>query len=444
MKIFQETITLSKNKYFMSDILYVKRSALLLLPLLLLLYPPLHAVLIGPTDYGYEFFQYQLCGITARITFYCLNYTGKIPSIQQNFCIGLNASQIFVQNVMRYIGKCFNPVWETSLYYNGSYHIFMMTPDLTGNTYNLTTLIYNGTGYVKIVFLISNYTNTFKHCVTLKGIYRGIVGSLEGTVIAGYGCGETVTLEKGTKLEISSLYLYKGKWYVPAIILGNAPDTGEAAYCGKVCLLPCNTVLVTYNDSHGEYCIDYLALPSVIIFNNTVKVFPYNSLWEIEYPNGSTRYFVNCTTFVEGSRVCPVDVVGNYTFLLNKTYLVKSCIPIYGEKEFYIPKAEYLFYVENGSYHKIFVNGSETILFHNSSSYNTTSNNSVRFTNTNLQTSTTRSNNLTSSEDPIISTRLYKNPHSPTREFLIISFIALIVIVALLLLVLRESEGLKH
>jgi hypothetical protein len=319
-----------------------------------------------------------------------------------------------------------------------------MTPDLTGNTYNLTTLIYNGTGYVKIVFLISNCTNTFKHCVTLKGVYRGIVGSLEGTVIAGYGCGETVTLEKGTKLEISSLYLYKGKWYVPAIILGNGQNTAEAAYCGKVCLLPCNTVLVTYNDSHGEYCIDYLALPSVIIFNNTVKVFPYNSLWEIEYPNGSTRYFVNCTTFVEGSRVCPVDVVGNYTFLLNKTYLVKSCIPIYGEKEFYIPKAEYLFYVENGSYHKIFVNGSETILFHNSSSYNTTSNNSVSSTTTNLQTSTTTGNNLTSSKDSIISTRLYKNPHSPTREFLIISFIALIVIVALLLLVLRGNKGLKH
>ncbi|MDT7901785.1 MAG: hypothetical protein RRE78_07835 [Acidianus sp.] len=428
----------------MSDILYVKRSALLLLLLLLLLYPPLHAVLIGPTDYGYEFFQYQLFGITARITFYCLNYTGKIPSIQQNFCIVLNACQIFVQNVMWYIGKCFNPVWETSLYYNWSYHRFIMTPDLTGNTYNLTTLIYNGTGYVKIVFLISNCTNTFKHCVTLKGVYRGIVGSLEGTVIAGYGCGETVTLEKGTKLEISSLYLYKGKWYVPAIILGNGQNTAEAAYCGKVCLLPCNTVLVTYNDSHGEYCIDYLALPSVIIFNNTVKVFPYNSLWEIEYPNGSTRYFVNCTTFVEGSRVCPVDVVGNYTFLLNKTYLVKSCIPIYGEKEFYIPKAEYLFYVENGSYHKIFVNGSETILFHNSSSYNTTSNNSVSSTTTNLQTSTTTGNNLTSSKDSIISTRLYKNPHSPTREFLIISFIALIVIVALLLLVLRGNKGLKH
>jgi len=110
-----------------------------------------------------------------------------------------------------------------------------------------------------------------------------------------------------------------------------------------------------------------------------VLTFPFGSLWVIKYPNGSTSYFINETTFVQGATVCPF---GNMTlpflaanplfshltsFILNKTYYVTSNHLIYCEKQFWVPQPEYVFVLVNGIYEPVLINESENIYVSNQS-----------------------------------------------------------------------------
>ena len=346
---------------------------LLILPIVsLLTYSQINIYVgVGSSDYGYEFPIMQISGINSTITYYCVNVTSQIPSAQQNVCLSINNTQVFVQNVLWYYGSRTYPEWGISLYYNGSYHTYDIQPVMTGESYTLTTLWhYNGSG-VEITFYMSNGTKVLNVSRYLPGVYRGLAISCPGTVIVGYGDSSIAYFAPGFNVSVSTTIEVGGKWYVPPAIFSGLPNTGESAVHGRAYLGTGNRVFVVYNETReGLYEPQVLALPSVIITGNKVVVFPFNSLWVIRYPNGTSSYFVNETQYVSGAEVCPYgnislpfqDRLPNVThFMLEKLYYVISNVPIYGSKSFYVPQEEYVFALVDGSYEPVLIDGNTTI-----------------------------------------------------------------------------------
>ncbi|BCU66787.1 hypothetical protein HS7_02240 [Sulfolobales archaeon HS-7] len=323
---------------------------------------------IGPDDYGYEFPVMQINGINSTITYYNISTTSQIPSVQQNVCLSINDSPIFVQNVLWYYGEDFHPGWGISIFYDGSYHIVSTELEMTGNTYVLTMVWQNNGSGVVIDFCLSNITWKDDISKYVPGVYGGVVGTNSGTVVVGYGNGSTAYFAPGFNVSISSEIKVNDKWYVPPAIFSGFPNTGESAVYGRAYLAPRNTVFVVYNNTRNMlYEPQILALPSLIISGNKVLVFPFNSLWVIKYPNGTSSIFVNQTEYVEGAEVYPYgnfslpydNLLPNVTqFKLQKLYHVVSEVRIYGSNNFWVPQEEYVFTLINGSYEPILINGS--------------------------------------------------------------------------------------
>ncbi|MEJ2778248.1 hypothetical protein [Stygiolobus sp. RP850M] len=357
----------------------------------------------GANDYGYEFPTMQINGINSTVTYYYVNVTSQVPSTQENVYLIVNNTPILVQNVFWYYGPYGDQQWLSSIYYNGIYHMKSFSFPSKSKKYVLTTVWkYNGSGLL-VTFTISNGTFSHQQVCYLPGTYGRVAATTyPGTVVAGYRNASTAYLGKGFNVSISTEYLYDGKWYVPPAIIDGFKNISDSAVYGKACLATGNKVFVVYNDIHGVmyYVGEDLALPSVIISGNKVLTFPFGSLWVIKYPNGSTSYFINETTFIQGAIVCPF---GNITlpflavnplffhltsFILNKTYYVTSNHLIYCEKQFWVPQPEYVFVLVNGIFEPILINESENIYVSNQSTTTLTTSSQGQITSDQTITST--------------------------------------------------------
>ncbi|BAB65989.1 hypothetical protein [Sulfurisphaera tokodaii] len=402
---------------------------------------------IGGSDYGYEFPQMPITGVNSTVIYYNISVSGSSPSTQQNTCILINKTQVFVQNVLWYYGKYENPEWGIEIWYHGSLQIaFYMTPTITGNKYTLITLWnYNKSG-VLITFYLSNGTETFNETYYIPGKYNGLF-NIQGTVIVGYGNGATAYLAPGFNVSISTTVEIHGKWYTPPVIFSGLPNTGENAVCGRAYLSTNNRVFVVYNNTNGKqiFELQFLALPSVIIFGDEAIVFPFDSLWEIKYPNGSVSFFVNETKYVEGAIVCPYGItnlpyqsnIPNVThFKLEKKYHV-----VYDNYSFWVPQKEYVFILINNSYVPILIDNSTTI----SNSSNTavpTATTTVTQTSVTTVTSfitVTHNSYITIHEITTVTTTVFKNVYN-SSEFYIEEIILLLIILGLVLYLLIRNK----
>lgn len=326
--------------FYVNLIVFVK--ALFLLTLIIFI-PTVYA----GYNYGYEFGYVETNGIQSIVSLYNISLEPGSPSIsiQENVCLNLNGSNVFVQNVIQPVNLTrdgYDIQWETSIYYNGSYHIYSHS-DITGYTFNITTIWTNSSNKLYVVFFISNTTLTLNETCILEGKFLGIIysGYETGTVIGGYGNGAIAGLAKGFNISIKEYYRYNNNWYVPPVAYSGFSSTGESATNGYA-YFNNGTVWVTYGNAGIQELYNF----SVVIVNNTVYTFPRDSLW---IANG--RFFVNSTP-LENVTIRPFYYF-NYSFIPKKEILINfnnyTKIDCIKSKSFYLPYPEVVYFYENGS-----------------------------------------------------------------------------------------------
>ncbi|BDC17481.1 hypothetical protein [Acidianus sp. HS-5] len=303
-------------------------------------------------SYGYEFGYVETNGIQAIVSLYNLSVNSLYwVSIQQNVCLNFNGTSIFVQNVIQpylHLRHGYEIAWQTSLYYDGSYHIHTFTY-LEGTTFNITTAWSNTSCKLIIDFYISNGSVTENYTCVLVGKFIDVIynGYSTGTVVVGYACGETAYLGKGFNVSIEEFYKYDGRWYVPPIAYSGYPNTGESAFCGCTYYYDGKAWVV-----YGHGGVKQLYNFSVVIVNNTVYTFPRGSLWLV---NG--KPFVNCTKCF--GVINPFSYF-NYSFFPKKEILLcfHNCTEVDGVKGrvFYLPFPEEVYLNEDGKCVSLFVN----------------------------------------------------------------------------------------
>ncbi|AWR96023.1 hypothetical protein DFR85_12335 [Acidianus brierleyi] len=315
--------------------------ALLLLTLIVFI-PVFHAGF----NYGYEFGYVETNGIQAIVNLYNISLQLGSPdiSIQENVCLNLNGSNIFVQNViqpMMLTKNGYDTQWETSIYYNGSYYEYFYS-SIVGRTFNITTIWTNTSNMLRIEFFISNTTLTLNKTCVLKGKFIGIVysGYDTGTVIGGYGNGAVAGLAKGFNISIKEYYRYNKNWYVPPVAYSGIPSTGESATNGYA-YFSNGKVWITYGNAGMQKLYNF----SVVIVNNTLYTFPRGSLW---LANG--RFFVNSTA-LENVTIRPFYYF-NYSFIPEKRILINfnnyTEVDCVNGKSFYLPYPEVVYFYKNG------------------------------------------------------------------------------------------------
>ncbi len=315
--------------------------ALLLLTLIAFI-PVFHAGF----DYGYEFGYVETNGIQAIVNLYNISLQPGSPdiSIQENVCLNLNGSNIFVQNVIQptiLTKNGYDTLWETSIFYNGSYHEYFYS-NIVGHTFNITTIWTNSSDMLRIEFFISNTTLTLNKTCVLEGKFIGIVYSSydTGTVIGGYGNGAIAGLAKGFNVSIKEYYRYDKNWYIPPVAYSGISSTGESATNGYA-YFSHETVWITYGNAGTQELYNF----SVVIVNNTLYTFPRNSLW---LANG--RFFVNSTA-LENVTIRPFYYF-NYSFIPKKRILINFSnyteVDCVNSKSFYLPYPEVVYFHKDG------------------------------------------------------------------------------------------------
>jgi hypothetical protein len=318
------------------------RSLILLFIILLLALPIFYA---NSYDYGYEFGYVEMNGIQSIINLYNISLEPGSPgiSIQENVCLNLNGNNIFVQNVIQPTSLTrngYNVDWETSVYYNGSYHEYIYT-DIVGREFNLTTVWTNTSNELNVTFYMSNTTLTLNKTYSFPGKLIGVVysGYTTGTVVAGYGNGAIAGLAKGFNVSIEEYYKYNG-WYVPPIAYSGLPSTGEKAVNGYA-YYSHGKVWVVYGNAGVQELYNF----SVVIVNDTVYTFPRDSLW---LDNG--KFFVNSTP-LENATIRPFCYY-NYSFVPEKKILLSFSnateIDCVKSKSFYLPHPEVVYFYKDG------------------------------------------------------------------------------------------------
>ncbi|WP_238699198.1 hypothetical protein [Saccharolobus sp. E5-1-F] len=331
----------------------MKGIVVILLFLSMILVPTVYA----GYDYGYEFGYVNMNGIQAIVTLYNISLQPGSPtiSVQENLCLNLNGSNIFVQNVIipSILTKAgYEVEYINSIFYNGTYHIFSYYY-LVGRSFNLTTVWFNTSDKLLITFYISNGSVSLNKTWVLYGNYLGIVysGYDAGTVVVGYGNGATAYLGKGFNVSISEFYRYNNGWYVPPIAYSGYPITGESALNGYAYYYN-GEVWVTYGNASDQMLYNF----SVIIVNNTIFTFPKGSLW---LANG--RFFTNSIPFKEDLIISPFYYF-NHSFIAKKQLLLKfnNYTEIDGikGKTFFLPTSENVYIKENGKCIAMFLNQS--------------------------------------------------------------------------------------
>ncbi|AOL17263.1 hypothetical protein BFU36_11720 [Sulfolobus sp. A20] len=339
--------------------MYTKTVALLLTLLLLCLSSiSIHStqeIIYGPTNYGYEFGYVRMNGIQSIIKMYNLSVTSGSPSIsiQQNINLNINGEDTFVQNVVQPL-TINKSMWTTSIYYNGHFTVSFFSY-LIGSEINLTTIWAPKGNITTITFYASNGTSTFNKSYVLEGKFMDIIydGYTIGTVVGGYGNGETAYLAKGFNISIATFYEYNGSWYVPPVVYSGFPNTGEQAFNGKAYFYD-GKVWVVYGNVSGPQLLYNF---SVVIVNNTVYTFPPNSLWVLN----NQRFFENQTSFEIGDKLSPFMTI-NYTFILEKKIELTFPQPVeidgVKSKVFYLPCPETVYIDEGGKLIAEYVNSS--------------------------------------------------------------------------------------
>ncbi|AEE94586.1 conserved hypothetical protein [Acidianus hospitalis W1] len=316
---------------------------LFLLVILIIFIPTVYA----GYDYGYEFGYVQTCGIQSIVSLYNISLEPGSPgiSIQENVCLNINGSNVFVQNVIEPVMLTrygYDVIWTTSVYYDGAYHMFCHS-GIIGYTFNITTIWTNTSNALCIEFFISNTTLTLNKTCVIMGKFFGIIysGYNAGTVIGGYGNSAVAELAKGFNVSIREYYRYNNNWYVPPVAYSGVWSTGESAINGYAYFSK-GTVWITYGNAGIQELYNF----SVVIVNNTVYTFPRGSLW---IANG--RFFVNFTP-LENVTIRPFYYF-NYSFIPKKEILISfdnyTEIDCVKSKSFYLPFPEVVYFYENGS-----------------------------------------------------------------------------------------------